>query len=164
MTVVATIPVGDLPIGFGRFISPADPNPPRLDAISTRMDVLTGDNVMIGGFIIGGSTPKTVVIRGRGPSLAAFGVADVAAPIPRSRLVRSSDQTVIATNDDWQGDAERGRPVSPAASRPAMRASRRCSMTLAPGAYTAIVLRRGRRHRRGRGRESSSSTIPRRRS
>ena len=38
------------------------------------MQVLTGDDVMIGGFIIGGSSPKTVVVRARGPSLAALGV------------------------------------------------------------------------------------------
>lgn len=46
----------------------------RLQNISTRGFVGTGDDVMIGGFIISGSSPKTVLVRGRGPSLADFGV------------------------------------------------------------------------------------------
>jgi hypothetical protein len=40
--------------------------------ISTRLLTKTGENVAIGGFIIAGSGPKTVLIRGLGPSLAAF--------------------------------------------------------------------------------------------
>ena len=44
--------------------------------ISTRMRVQTGDNVAIGGFIITGSAPKQVLLRGIGPSLAGSGVPD----------------------------------------------------------------------------------------
>jgi hypothetical protein len=48
--------------------------------ISTRVDVETGDNVAIGGFIItGGTTPKTVIIRAIGPSLATSGVTGLLA-------------------------------------------------------------------------------------
>src|SRR3970282_2313941 len=39
------------------------------DSRSTRGSVLTENNVMIGGFIIEGTAPKTVLIRGRGPSM-----------------------------------------------------------------------------------------------
>ena len=46
----------------------------RLENISTRGPVGTGDDVMIGGLIIEGDTDKTVVIRARGPSLAAAGL------------------------------------------------------------------------------------------
>src|SRR6185503_8738458 len=101
MTPVATIPVGRQPVSLGRFIAPADPNPPRLGNISTRMEVLTGDNVMIAGFIIGGSTPKTVAIVATGPSLVPFGISN---PLrnPMLTLVCQSDHAVIATNDDWQ--------------------------------------------------------------
>ena len=44
--------------------------------ISTRLRVLTGDNVLIGGFIILGTEPKQVIVRAIGPALGSFGVAD----------------------------------------------------------------------------------------
>ena len=47
----------------------------RLENISTRGQVLTGDGVLIAGFIIEGTEDKTVLIRARGPSLAEFGVS-----------------------------------------------------------------------------------------
>jgi len=71
----------------------------RLTNISTRSRVGTGDNVQIGGFIIGGTQPKTVLIRARGPTLSDFGVAGALAD-PLLRLF--SEQTVIAQNDNWQ--------------------------------------------------------------
>ena len=48
---------------------------PGLLNISTRMQVLTGDQVLIGGFIITGTDPKMVILRAIGPSLTDFGVA-----------------------------------------------------------------------------------------
>jgi len=72
---------------------------PRLVNISTRGLVATGDNIMIGGFIIGGAEPKKVVIRGRGPSMAAFGVSGTLAN-PAIRLFSGS--TSIDFNDNWQ--------------------------------------------------------------
>ena len=53
--------------------TPNTSGPPRLANISTRANVLTGDDVMIGGFVIGGSSNKTVAIVATGPSLTAFG-------------------------------------------------------------------------------------------
>jgi CSLREA domain-containing protein len=69
--------------------------------ISTRSRVLTGDNIMIGGFIIDGSTPLRVLVRSRGPSMggAPFFVPGTLAN-PLLRLF--SGQTVIAQNDNWQ--------------------------------------------------------------
>jgi len=70
--------------------------------ISTRMQVQTGDNVLIGGFIIGGTEPKDVAVRGLGPSLSAFGIPDpLADPI---LTLRASNGTVIKQNDNWQDD------------------------------------------------------------
>jgi hypothetical protein len=77
----------------------------RLSNVSTRVPVLTGNNVLIGGFIIGGSTPKSVVIRGRGPALggAPFNLPGVLAnPI----ICLYSGSTVITCNDDWQSPPE----------------------------------------------------------
>jgi glucose/arabinose dehydrogenase len=75
------------------------PTPGLLLNISTRGNVLTDDNVLIGGFIItGGTTNKTVVIRAIGPSLTAFGLQGVLAdPLLELHL---PDGTVI-TNDNW---------------------------------------------------------------
>ena len=112
-------------------------NPPRLANISTRMQVLTGNDVMIGGFVIGGSANKTVAIVATGPSLGAFGIANPLAN-PTLTLVRSSDQTVIATNDDWQSAANSAQLQS-AGFAPSNALESAILINLPPGAYTAIV-------------------------
>ncbi len=122
------------------------PAPTRLTNLSTRGLVQTGDNVMIGGFIIGGTTPKTVLVRAVGPSLTAFGVPGALAN-PVLRLV--AGQTPIAENNDWQvalplcqqsghtcgGPAE----ITAAGLAPSHPLEAAIHITLAPGAYTAIV-------------------------
>jgi hypothetical protein len=110
---------------------------PRLLNISTRMRVQTGANVMIGGFIIGGTTPKTVAVTATGPSLAAFGIANPLAD-PVLTIVRSSDQTVIATNDNWQTDPNAGL-LQASGFAPTNPIEAGLYITLPPGAYTAIV-------------------------
>jgi hypothetical protein len=109
----------------------------HLGNISTRMQVLTGNDVLIGGFVIGGSASKTVAIVATGPSLAQFGITNALAN-PTLTLVRSSDQAVIATNDDWQsaGNAAQLQAAGFAPSNPLESA---ILVTLQPGAYTAIV-------------------------
>ena len=70
--------------------------------ISTRVRVETGGGVMIGGFIITGSVPKTVALRGVGPSLSNLGVTDALAD-PTLEL-RGADGALLAENDNWQDD------------------------------------------------------------
>ena len=53
--------------------------PSPLGNISTRLKVLTGNNVLIGGFIINGIANKEVLVRGLGPTLTQFGVTGVLA-------------------------------------------------------------------------------------
>ena len=108
---------------------------PRLANISTRMQVLTGNDVLIGGFIIGGSAPKTVVVRARGPSLVPFGIANALAN-PTLQLL--SGATVIATNDDW-GQATNAAAIQSSGFAPTNAQESAVLVTLAPGAYTAIV-------------------------
>ena len=108
---------------------------PRLANISTRGQVLTGDNVMIGGFIIGGSSPKKVLIRAVGPNLANFGVPGVLA---NPMLQLYSGQTVIASNDDW-GPASNSAAIQATGLAPVSPQESAILTTLAPGAYTAIV-------------------------
>ena len=71
----------------------------RLINISARAAVGTGANILIGGFVIGGSTSQTVIIRGDGPGLAAFGVPGTLTN-PVLTLFDSSG-AIIATDTGW---------------------------------------------------------------
>ncbi len=76
----------------------------RLGAVSTRGQVGTGDNVLIGGLIVGGSTPKPVVVRALGPTLTQFGVTGVLAD-PYLQL-RDGNGNLVEANNDWQQSPE----------------------------------------------------------
>jgi len=106
---------------------------PRMVGISTRMQVLTGDNVIIGGFIISGSLPKTVVVRARGPSLGVAGaMAD-----PMLTLVPAVGGPV-QVNDDWQTAANASTLLA-SGYAPGDPKEAALYATLPPGGYTAIV-------------------------
>jgi hypothetical protein len=74
--------------------------PPRLGNISSRAFVQTGDNVVIGGFIVRGSQLKRVIIRAIGPELTQHGVPNVLS----NPTLELHDVTgaLIASNDNWQ--------------------------------------------------------------
>jgi uncharacterized delta-60 repeat protein len=125
----------------------AMPSTGRLGNISTRGPVFTGNDVMIGGFIIGGSTPKKVLITARGPSLAAFGVTGAMAN-PRIELF--SGQSKLLDNDDWQNQSAAAGGASavneitatgilPNGLAPSSPLESALMVSLNPGAYTAIV-------------------------
>ena len=103
--------------------------------ISTRLQVLTGDDVLIGGFIIGGSAPKTVVVRARGPSLAAAGIAN---PLANPRLDLYTGQAIVSSNDDW-GQAANAAAIQASGFAPPDPKESAILYTLGPGAYTAVV-------------------------
>jgi hypothetical protein len=123
-------------------------SPSKLVNISTRGRVETGDNVMIGGFIVEGSSPKTVLLRARGPSMsgAPFFVPGTL-PDPTFRLF--SGQTVIAFNDNWQERQPEEITATgldpcqpnPGQATPPANCVLESAMLLSlpPGAYTAIV-------------------------
>ena len=104
--------------------------------ISTRMNVGTGDNVMIGGFVVSGSQSKNVLVRVLGPTLGSLGVANALAD-PTLEL-RSSTGAIIATNDDWQ-DGSQVAQINASGFAPANPYESALIATLAPGAYTALV-------------------------
>ncbi len=108
--------------------------------VSTRGFVDTGDNVMIGGFILGpqNATSVNIVIRAIGPSMAQQVNGTLADP---TLSLHDGNGTMIAFNDDWQQDAQANQiPVSLQPTDPRESALYR---TLAPGAYTAIVRGKG---------------------
>jgi hypothetical protein len=106
--------------------------PGQLLNIATRLRVQTGDNVIIGGFIITGTDPKKVIIRGIGPSLAHFFPGALANP----RLELFHGNTPLANNDDWKtSQAE----VEATNIPPSHDLESAIVQTLAPGAYTAIL-------------------------
>lgn len=106
--------------------------PSVLANISTRLRVETGDNVLIGGFIITGTQPKKVIVRAIGPSLPVAGA--LADPI----LELNSGGTVVATNDNWM-DAPNRQEIIDSTVPPTNNAESAILMTLNPGTYTAIV-------------------------
>ena len=70
---------------------------PTLANISTRLRVETGDNVLIGGFIVTGTQPKRIIVRAIGPSLPLAGV--LADPILE---LRDGSGGLILSNDNWR--------------------------------------------------------------
>jgi sugar lactone lactonase YvrE len=113
--------------------------------ISTRMDVLTGDQVMIAGFIIVGTVPKRVLVRGIGPSLSTFGISG-ALSNPTLQLQNQSGATV-ASNDDWRESQQ--AEIAATGIPPGNDLESAIVATLAPGAYTATE--RGRANGTGVG-------------
>ncbi|MBA3273071.1 MAG: hypothetical protein H0T11_04255, partial [Chthoniobacterales bacterium] len=103
--------------------------------ISTRGVVKSGDEVMIGGFIVGGSKSRTLVARAIGPSLAASGVND---PLQNPMLeLHNSSGTIVASNDDWRTTQE--QQIRQTGIAPRNDKESAILTTLAPGAYTAVI-------------------------
>ena len=108
----------------------------RAGNISTRGQVLGGDNVLIGGMIIGGTETKTVIVRAIGPSLGAAGIAN---PLSDPTLeLYDSNGAIVQSNDDWQQGPD-AQTISDAGLAPTNSKESALSATLNPGAYTAIV-------------------------
>lgn len=74
---------------------------PQLLNLSTRGQVFTGDDVLIGGFIVSGSDPKKVIVRALGPSLTNRGVTNPV-PDPTLELHNANGGAPIAINDNWK--------------------------------------------------------------
>jgi hypothetical protein len=100
--------------------------------ISTRGFVQSGDNVMIGGFIVSGSDDENVLIRAIGPSLPIVG--SLADPLLE---LHNANGSIVATNDDWRDTQE--AEIEATGIPPIDDAESAILSTLAPGAYTAIV-------------------------
>ena len=113
------------------------PTPAQALNISTRLRVETGDRIMIGGFIISGSAPKKVVIRGLGPSLGNSGLTGVLAD-PTLEL-RGSDSALLMQNDNWQDNSAQAALLIALGLAPQNPNESGIVATLPPGAYTALM-------------------------
>jgi CBS domain-containing protein len=117
-----------------------------LGNISTRAFVQTGDNVMIGGFMVQGTASKRVIVRAIGPELGAppYNIPDALAdPILE---LHDGAGALIASNDNWRHTIVGGiitsdqvREILRSGYAPGDRSESAIIATLQPGNYTAIV-------------------------
>ena len=103
--------------------------------ISTRVDVQSGQSVSIGGFIIGGTAAKNVIVRAMGPSLADAGVQGALAD-PTLEL-RDSSGNLLQANDNWKDTQEQA--IRDTMLAPSNDLESAIVASLQPGAYTAVV-------------------------
>ena len=127
-------------IRIGHAVTPA----PQLANISTRLAVGTGDNALIGGFIITGTQTTRIILRAIGPSLTQFGVAGALAD-PTLELY-GSDGGLLARSDDWRltqvGGIVDGRnsiEIQDSGLVPSQERESAIVATLSQGAYTTVV-------------------------
>jgi hypothetical protein len=129
----------------------ANPEAQRLINISSRGMVDINGGPLIGGFVITGNSPKKVLIRGAGPSLAGYGISSFLAD-PKLKIYDGSG-VLVAQNDDWgtPGTAPDGQTAS--TTNDIINAEQATGafafavgskdagliVTLPPGAHTAVV-------------------------
>ena len=122
----------------------------KLINISTRAYVDTGENVLVAGFVVSGDSPKRVLIRGIGPTLANYAVTN---PLSDPMVNVYHDNAPIARNDNWETGipTTAGEPAATAAQIAAAATSTGAFplqpgskdaalvLTLSPGLYSAVV-------------------------
>jgi hypothetical protein len=101
---------------------------------SSRVLIQNGDNVGIAGFVIGGSEPKKLLIRGLGPTLTELGITDVLQN-PTLELHDSSG-SLIARNDHWKN--EQAAAIAATGLAPPNDSESAILATLQPGSYTVV--------------------------
>ena len=115
-----------------------------LGNISTRSLVQTGDNVMIGGFIVQGIQAKRVIVRAIGPELSQYGVPN---PLLDPTLeLHGANGRLIASNDNWMATIIGGiitqdqvAAIRDSGHAPSDARESAMIVDLPPGNYTAIV-------------------------
>ena len=124
--------------------TPTPPPSTTLRNISTRALAQTGNNVMIGGFIVQGTGPKRVIIRAIGPELTHFGITN---PLANPTLeLHNESGALIASNDNWQTTIPGGiittnqvNAIQNSGHTPTVASESAIIANLQPGNYTAIV-------------------------
>ncbi|MEY2490807.1 MAG: hypothetical protein QOC70_2749, partial [Verrucomicrobiota bacterium] len=110
----------------------------KLANISTRAFVSTGDNIVIGGFLLGGHNgADRVIVRGIGPSLSALGVTN--ALVNPTLELRDSNGALLIANNDWQDNPAQATELAAAGLAPTNNLESGIATTLPPGLYTALL-------------------------
>lgn len=111
----------------------------QLANLATRGFVETGDGVLIAGFVVTGSAPKRLLVRGIGPALSGFGVSGALSD-PELKIT-GADGRVVAQNADWGSNAEVSAASTAAGAFPLAAGAKDAAVvvTLPPGAYSAVV-------------------------
>jgi N-acetylneuraminic acid mutarotase len=110
----------------------------QLGNISTRAFVSTDDDIIIAGFILGNNPGvDSIIVRGIGPSLSAFGLSPVLAN-PTLEL-RDNNGALIFSNNDWQDNPAQAAIISAAGLAPSNNLESAIAATLPPGLYTALL-------------------------
>ena len=115
-----------------------------LGNISTRSFVQTGDNVMIGGFIVQGAQPRRVIVRAIGPELTQYGVPN--AMVNPTLELYDANGALIASNNNWQHTiiggiitSDQVRDIRSSGYAPGDPRESAIIADLPPGNYTAIL-------------------------
>lgn len=111
----------------------------ELSNISVRNFVGSGDDVLVLGFVLQGDSPREILVRGIGPTLASFGVSSILAD-PQLQIFRS-DGSTVATNDDWNEYPELTQQfrATGAFALPSTSSDSALTVTLEPGVYSVVV-------------------------
>jgi uncharacterized delta-60 repeat protein len=126
---------GETGIGLVEVYDTSPASDSRLQNISTRGSVQSGDDVMIAGLILSGPESAPIVARAIGPSLTASDIAD---PLDDPTIeLHDQSGAIIASNDDWKETQE--AELMAAGLAPTNDKEAALLATLPPGPYTAIV-------------------------
>ena len=104
--------------------------------ISTRGQVGTDPNALIGGFIMGGTESKQILVRAIGPSLTQFGIPNALAD-PTLEL-RNMNGGLVDSNDNWMDSPQKAQ-IQASGLAPTDVKESAVLQTLAAGQYTAVV-------------------------
>jgi len=113
---------------------------PRLINLSTLTSIDAGAS-LAAGFVLRGSTSRTLLVRGIGPSLAELGVSGVMGD-PKLELFNNDTGAKIGENDNWGGDAQLTTTMASVGAFPLVGPASTDAVilvTLPPGAYSARV-------------------------
>ncbi len=101
---------------------------------STRGNIGTGENILIGGFVVRGTSPVKVLVRGTGPSLTAFGVTNA---VSDTIVQVWQGGNMLAENDDWKTTQQAA--ITASGYAPLNDREGAVLLTLQPGAYTTTI-------------------------
>ncbi|HEX4629677.1 MAG TPA: putative Ig domain-containing protein [Chthoniobacterales bacterium] len=125
---------GETGVGLAEVYDLESASSAKLANVATRGLVQSGDNVLIGGFIIGGTEPAKIIVRAIGPSLAAFGIPN---PLPATTLELHDANGDVISNDGWRSTQE--SEIIATTIPPTSDDEAAIVATLVPGTYTAVV-------------------------